>query len=193
MTANILNIQKIKRMLLLTIGVMTAIMGYYIWAYNRQKPQVEAERLGTVPDADVVVKNFEVVETFNDRVLWSLRAKGAEVYSAQKETYLRGVEADFFDENDKNLHLISDSGKKDDASGLIVVSGNVQATSIQEGIVLKTDELKYDMATKKIFTDKHVIIERGNTITEGDGLRSDIDLRRAKILSNIKTSFNPTE
>jgi LPS export ABC transporter protein LptC len=193
MTANILNIQKIKRMLLLTIGVMTAIMGYYIWAYNRQKPQVEAERLGTVPDADVVVKNFEVVETFNDRVLWSLRAKGAEVYSAQKETQLSGVEADFFDENGKNLHLISDHGKKDDGAGIIVVSGNVQATSIQEGIVLKTDELKYNMATKKIFTDKHVIIERGNIITEGDGLRSDIDLRKAKILSNIKTSFIPTE
>jgi LPS export ABC transporter protein LptC len=193
MTANILNIQKIKRMLLLTIGVMTAIMGYYIWIYNRQKPQVEAERLGTVPDADVVVKNFEVVETFNDRVLWSLRAKVAEVYSAQKETQLSGVEADFFDENGKNLHLISDYGKKDDASGIIVVSGNVQATSIQEGIVLKTDELKYNMATKKIFTDQHVIIERGNTITEGDGLRSDIDLRKAKILSNIKTSFIPTE
>jgi LPS export ABC transporter protein LptC len=193
MTANILNIQKIKRMLLLTIGVMTAVMGYYIWTYNRQKPQVEAERFPTVPDADVVVKNFEVVETFNDRVLWSLRAKGAEVYSAQKETHLKGVEADFFDENGKSLHLVSDYGKKDDQSGLIVVSGNVQATSIQEGIVLKTDELKYNMATKKIFTNKHVIIERGNIITEGDGLRSDIDLRKAKILSNIKTSFIPTE
>jgi len=48
-----------------------------------------------VPDADVVVKNFEVVETFNDRVLWSLRAKGAEVYSAQKERILKGSKPTF--------------------------------------------------------------------------------------------------
>ena len=193
MTYNILNIQKIKRMLLVITGLMILVMGAYITWYNINNPNLRPDRIPVVPDADVVVKNFEVVETFNDRVLWSLRAKGAEVYSAQKETHLRGVEADFFDENGKSLHLVSDYGKKDDASGIIVVSGNVQATSIQEGIVLKTDELKYIMATKKIFTDQHVIIERGNIITEGDGLRSDIDLRRAKILSNIKTSFIPTE
>ncbi len=33
---NTLNIERIKRLLLIMIGVMAALMAYYIWWYNQQ-------------------------------------------------------------------------------------------------------------------------------------------------------------
>jgi LPS export ABC transporter protein LptC len=188
-----MNVEKIKRILLITIGVMTAIMGYYIWLYNMEKKAVKPEPIRDVTDADVVVNNFEVVETFNDRVLWILHAKVAEVYSSRKETRLKDVEVDFFDENGKSMHLISDYGVKDDQTGNIIASGNVQATAIQEGSILKTEELIYNAETRKITSEKHVIIEKGAMITEGDGLESDLHLTETKVLRNIMTFFILTE
>jgi len=188
-----MNIERIKRLLLITIGVMVVIMGYYIWLHIDGSGPVKPQPIEDVPDADVVVSDFEVSETFHDRTLWVLHAKVAEVYSAHQETRLKDVEVDFFDENGKSMHLISDYGVKDDQTGNIVLSGNVQASAIYEEITLKTDELFYNAETGKITSDKHVIIERGSMVTEGEGLESDLSLEKARILRDIKTHFSMEE
>jgi LPS export ABC transporter protein LptC len=182
-----MKVERIKRMLLVTIGVMIVIMGIYILIYK--PPIVEPEPIGDISDADVVVTDFEVSETFHDRLLWELHAKVAEVYSDRQETQLEGVEFDFFDEHGKSMHLISNYGVKDDQTGDITLSGNVQARALHEGTTLKADEVFYNAATGKITSDKHVIIERGNMVTEGEGLESDLSLKKARILRDIKTYF----
>jgi LPS export ABC transporter protein LptC len=185
-----MKIARIKQMLLVTIVVMVVIMGYYIRKYPPNI--VEPESIKEVPNADVVVSDFEVSESFHDRVLWELHADIAEVYSDRQETQLEGVEFDFFDEQgNKSMHLISDYGVKDDLTGDITLSGNVQASALYEGTTLKADELFYNAETGKITSDTHVIIERGNIVTEGEGLESDLSLKKARILRNIKTYFTP--
>lgn len=183
-----MKVARIKQMLLMTIGVMVVIMGYYIWKYP-PIDRVEPEPIENVPDADIVVSDFEVFETFHDRVLWELRAKVAKVYNDRQETHLEDVEFDFFDERGKSMHLVSDYGVRDDQTGSFTLSGNVQAKALHEGTTLKADELFYDAATGKITSDKHVIIERGNMVTEGEGLESDLSLKKARILRDIKTYF----
>ena len=187
------NIEKIKRLLLITIGLMAVMIGYYIWLHiqTTEGTKVKPEPIGKVSDADVVVQDVELVEYVNDQVLWNLHAKEAEVHNALKQTRLEGVAVDFFDEQGKSLHLISDYGLKDDQTGNIKAYCNVQADAVREGITLKTDELVYTAATGKITSDKHVIMERGNIITEGDGLESDLSLKKARILRDIKTYFTP--
>jgi len=189
----IVNVDKLKRLLLITIGVMAAMIVYYIWAYNLKKPEVKPEPISDVTDADVVVNDFEVVEMVGDRVLWILRAKFAEVYSDEKETRLQDVEVDFFDEAGKSVHLVSDQGIKDDDTGNIIATGNVRATDLQKGIVLRTEELMYNASTKRITSDSHVVIERGTMVTQGEGLDSDVHLKEAKILRDVVTSFTPAQ
>jgi LPS export ABC transporter protein LptC len=189
-----MKIARIKQMLLVTIGVMVVTMGIYIYIYIHETDNVKPVPILDVPKADIVVSDFEVSETFHDRVLWELHADVAEVYSARQETQLKDVEFDFFDEQgNKSMHLISDYGVKDDQTGNITLSGNVQASALHEGTTLKADELFYTAETGKITSDTHVMIERGNIITEGEGLESDLSLKKARILRDVKTYFTPEE
>jgi LPS export ABC transporter protein LptC len=186
------HIEKIKRLLLVTIGVMLASMAFYVWKFNTEKDTVATpismDELSS--DADVLASNVELTEIVNERILWTLQAKQAKVYNERKETWLKDVEVEFYDDTgQKSLHLVSDEGTKSDKSGNVVATGNVQATSFVEGIRLKTSELMYDAGINKIVSDKHVIIERGNLITSGDGLESNLSLTEAKILRNVTTSF----
>lgn len=184
-----MNVEKIKRLLLLALAVMATMVSYYIWAHNQKGDIILPQATSGTSNADVVVQNVKLVEYVNDQVLWELRAKAGEVLSAQKQTRLTGVEVDFFDDQGKNMHLISDSGLRDDQTNNLLATGNVQANAIRKGITLKTTELRYHAATGKITSDQHVIIEQGRLVTEGDGLESDLSLEKAKVLRNIKTYF----
>lgn len=185
-------IEKIKRGLLVLIGLMTVMMGYYIWRHNTlDKTEVKPISIGYLEnDADVLVSDVELTEIANEQILWTLEAKEAKVYNARKETKLREIEVDFYDEaGQKSMHLVSDRGLKDDKTGNVIASGNVQAISFVEGVTLKTSELMYDAKRKKIVSDEHVIIERGNLITSGEGLESNLSLTEARVLRNVTTSF----
>ncbi len=186
------HIDKVKRLLLVTIVVMLGCMAYYVWVFNTKKRSVATpvSMQDFSSDADVLAAHVELTELVGERILWTLQAKQAKVYNRRKETWLEDVEVDFYDENgQKSLHLVSDEGTKSDKSGNVVARGNVRATSFVEGVTLKTSELIYDASIDKIVSDKHVIIERGNLITSGDGLESNLSLTDAKILRNVTTSF----
>ena len=84
-----MRITRIKQMLLVTIGVMVVTMGIYIYIYINETVEIKPVPIPDVPEADVVVSDFEVSESFHDRVLWELHADVAEVYSARQETNSR--------------------------------------------------------------------------------------------------------
>ncbi len=184
-----MSVEKIKQLLLMTIGVMILAMGYHIWRYRNEQKSIPPQVIPIETNADVVVKDVELTETSGTRIFWKLRAKKAEVYTSSKETRLEDIEVDFFDEQgQKSMHLVSDSGVKDDHTGNITASGNVQASAYQEGITLKTSELIYDAKANLMTSEKHVVIERGNIVTSGEGLESDLSLSEARILRNVTTS-----
>lgn len=194
----VMNIERMKRLLLITMGIMVALMGYYIWDYNRKNRGVEMkpllpEKLASDPVVpNVVVNNVNLTETSAERILWTLHAKEARVYSSLKETRLKDVEVHFFDEQgEKSLFLTSEQGIKDDNTGNIIASGNVRVTSLQKEATLKTNQLIYEANQQMIRTDEdeHVIIEQGEIITSGYGLESDLSLSKPRILRDVTTSF----
>lgn len=189
-----ITIEKIKRLLLVTIGLMVAMMIYYIWRYNTEdKGKIEPVHMQhQEEDANFVVTDVELTEMVEDRILWILEAKEAKMYNTdtRKEVLGKDVTVDFFDEiGQKSMHLVADRGVKENETGNVIAAGNVQATSLIENITLKTSELIYDASINKIVSDKHVIIERGGLIMSGDGLESNLSLTEAKILRNVTTSF----
>lgn len=191
-----IDIARIKQGLLVTIGLMVAVMGFYIWSYNQNgsnevKP---AERVSNVTNADVIVHDVELVEYLHERILWNLQAKEASVYSTTKETRLQDVAIDFFDDvGQKSMYLTSDSGTKNDLTGDLLASGNVRANALADGITLETEELAYTAETERITSDKRVRITKDNIITEGDGLTSDLHLDNVDIYQNVVTILTPTE
>ncbi len=184
-------VDTMRHMLVVGMVAMFAVMGYYIWQYNTVKPSaITPAPVKTVSDADVIVHGVELVEYVHERTLWNLWADEASIYSATKKTYLQDVSADFFDTAGvKSLHVISDTGEKDDLSGDITASGNVEADAIAEGVHLKTDELHYNAETQLITSETHVLLIRDNVITEGEGLKSDMHLSNVRILRDVKTAL----
>lgn len=191
-------IEKLRHALAIGTLIMAVVMGYSIWRYNARRPdRVQPTPVTTVSDADVVVHGVELVEYVHERTLWNLWADEASVYSATKTTHLRTIAADFYDEDGvKSLHLTSDSGVKNDLTGTITASGNVEADALEAGAHLTTDELVYDAATQTISSDTHVELTRANMITAGHGLKTDVHLNRVRILRQVETRLampDPTE
>ena len=189
-----LNIENIKRVLLVFIGLIIITMGYYIWLFN--KGEIHQEKVPVLDTtADVVATDFTVSEKSLERTLWKLRAKEAEVYNAEKKTRLKDVEVKFFNEDGKNILLTSDRGLKDDETGNIIAAGNVRVISLHENTTLKTEELIYDAARQKIRTDedRYVIIEQEDVVISGYGLESDLSLSKPRILRDITTSYTVEE
>lgn len=183
-------VEKTRSLLVVGMAAMFVVMGYYVWEYNhaRKPDRVQPAPVKTVSEADVVVHGVELVEYVHERTLWNLRADEASMYSATKVTHLRNVAADFFDPTGvKSLHVISDSGMKDDVSGNITASGNVEAEALVEGIYLKTDELGYDAKTQFITSPTRVVLTKDNVITRGEGLKTDIHLNNVHILRDVET------
>lgn len=187
-------VERIKRLLLATIGVMIVGMGCYIWVYRAERRTVKPEQHEQVPDADVSAQDVEVKYLSHDRVLWHLFAKEALVNNATKETRLASIAVDFFDElGMKSLHVVSDRGTKDDQQGNLVATGNVQATAIAKAITLKSEELQYTVQTGLVTSSQHVEIQRNNLVAEGDEFESDLNMRNIRILRNVRTTLTVPE
>lgn len=140
------------------------------------KPKIISIKTRELPDQ----------ESFNSKVVFSdsgivkaiLRAGHIAVYSSKNETLLDGgIVVDFYDrEGNHTSVLTADRGRVDDITQDLYAFGNVIARS-DSGVVLKTEELKWVNARRKIVTDKYVEITSPTEEIKGYGLESDQSLK----------------
>ncbi len=100
----------------------------------------------------------------------------------------QSVVVDFFDKEGRHTSKItSDSGFVEESGNFMTAKGNVKAVS-DSGIVLLSEELKWDKDSEKIYTDKFVTIySEGDTIN-GYGFESDQEIRKWKIIKPVGTT-----
>jgi len=167
--------EKIFRSLLLSVLIM---FSFELVSCSDQsvKPKVISIKTRELPDQ----------ESFNSKVVFSdsgivkaiLRAGHIAVYSSRNETLLdNGIEVDFYDRDGNHTSVLTaDRGKVDDVTQDLYAFGNVIARS-DSGVVLKTEELKWVNARRKIVTDKYVEITSPTEEIRGYGLESDQSLK----------------
>ncbi len=97
-----------------------------------------------------------------------------------------GIYVEFFDKG-KNPKAILTSNYaifyKD--KNLYKISGKVIVDNKDQGKKLSTEELFWSPINKKIYTDKHILIETPNEIIEGNGLDADQDFSSYSIRNPI--------
>jgi len=140
------------------------------------KPKVISIKTRELPDQ----------ESFNSKVVFSdsgivkaiLRAGHIAVYSSRNETLLdEGITVDFYDrDGNYTSTLTANKGRVDDITQDLYAFGNVVARST-DGVVLKTEELKWVNNRRKIVTDKYVEITSPTEEIRGYGLESDQSLK----------------
>lgn len=94
----------------------------------------------------------------------------------------QGVYVEFFDEKkDPKAVLTSNYAIFYKEQNLYKISGKVVIDNKRDGKKMSTEELYWSPATKKIYTDKFLIIETANEIIKGEGMDATQDFASYKI------------
>ena len=57
---------------------------------------------------------------------------------------------------------------------------------------LKTEQLRWIAASRRLQTDQPVTITRGTLVSRGRGMEAETDLERVRIFQNITSQLGPT-
>lgn len=122
-----------------------------------------------------------VTVTFSDSntVKARLYASVGRVFEAELKTTMSGpVTVDFFDRDNHQpvARLTSDSCVIDDRTKNMTAIGHVRIVSLRRDLTLTTDELSWVEATRRIRTEREVLIETPAEKINGVGFESNQDL-----------------
>jgi LPS export ABC transporter protein LptC len=99
-------------------------------------------------------------------------------YTNQNKVFPDSVNIDFYSpEGGLMTHLRADSGRYDHIANVYIVIGNVKVNKVDENKILTTSQLNWSPVTKKVFTDKSLVVRdfRTSEITNAVGMDADQD------------------
>ncbi len=117
---------------------------------------------------------------------WTVKGNFADIFS--DVVYLKDITANMYGDKD-NLCLVADKGKYDKTKSIIYLQDNVVATT-DSGARLKTDSLELQQDRQLVKTDDRVAIDRENTLTTAKGLRAKPDLKRVRLVRDVKVDIS---
>lgn len=142
----------------------------------------------------ISLKQVHMMETREGSTLWEIRADQVEVDEREGLTILtRGadpIRIAFFSPQGKatceaNRATLDLKTKDVSLEGKVVVRS-------EQGMELRTEQLRWAAATRRLQTDQAVTISRGGLVSRGQGMEAETDLERVRIFQNITSQLQPT-
>ena len=133
------------------------------------------------------MKEAEILYSDSGKVKMKLTGPHLDTYSGDKPyiEFPKGVNVLFYDDSMKvNSRLKADYGIRYEKEGKMEVKRNVEVINIKNE-KLNTEDLIWEEAKDKIYTDAFVKITTKDEVMYGDGLESNQDFTKYKI-KNIK-------
>lgn len=141
----------------------------------------------------VSLQQVHMIETRDGSKLWEVRADQVEVNERQGFTVLtriaRPIQIAFYSSQGQ-VTCVADRATLDLTTKDVRLEGGVVARS-EQGMELKTEQLRWIAASRRLETDQAVTIVRGNLVTRGRGMEAETDLERVRILQNITSQLQP--
>ena len=142
----------------------------------------------------ISLQQVHMIETREGAKLWEVRAQQAEVNEREGVTVLtRGVkpiEIAFYSSQGQAT-CVANRATLDLKTKDVRLDGSVVARSDQ-GMELKTEQLRWIAASRRLQTDQPVTITRGTLVSRGRGMEAETDLERVRIFQNITSQLGPT-
>lgn len=121
-------------------------------------------------------ENITTIYSDSGHTKLKLQAPVQLLLQSNDREFPQGIYVEFFDEKkDPKAILTSNYAIFYKNENLYKISGNVVVDNKREGKKLKTEELFWSPATKKIYTEKHLTIQTGNEVVEGVGMDANQD------------------
>lgn len=103
---------------------------------------------------------------------WSLNADRAQFYDAQNQVRLYNPVLIYNKEGVQDNTLKAKEGWFDINKNLIVMQGDVQISSLSQGIKIRTSEVFYDTQKKEAWAITPIKMTRGKTLLEAQGFKA---------------------
>lgn len=153
--------------------------------YTACKKQVhDAEVFKPYSGPLAVMEKVHMLYSDSAIVKVELNADKQEEYFNGDRVFPEGMYLQFFDNDGTvNATLTSNQAKYTKQTGIYTVWGNVIITGVKEYKKINTEELNWNPATRKVYTEKFVRIETREEILTGNGLDATQDFKYYKILN----------
>jgi LPS export ABC transporter protein LptC len=152
----------------------------------------EPNRAG-IASPSISLQQVHMIETREGSKLWEIRADQVEVNERQGFTVLTSVNHPIqiaFYSSQGQATCVADRATLDLTTKDVRLDGGVVARS-EQGVELKTEQLRWIAASRRLQTDQAVTITRGNLISRGRGMEAETDLERVRVFQNITSQVGP--
>lgn len=165
-------------------------------ALRRERGALGAAPAPPAPPApEVMLRKIHMVETREGVRLWELWADRAEVHEREGYTIL------FRERRPVQITLYSSQGQLTCTANRATVDLRTKNVRLEGGIVarsdqgteLRTDELRWLAASRRLQTDRPVTVSRGGLVSRGRGLEAETDLEQVRIFQNITSQLGSPE
>jgi LPS export ABC transporter protein LptC len=145
------------------------------------------ESVGPAPStADLQIKEVDLEEEAKG-VRWRLKAEQALMYDQAGQTQLRKLVASIH-QRQRTWTIVGDEGDFDRSTNNVEIRRNVVVTS-DDGLRLETGVLRWDAATKRLWTDSEVTLTRNGSTVRGTGLEVRVDEEATTIGGPVRATF----
>jgi LPS export ABC transporter protein LptC len=160
---------------LFPVGYLSALItAILLFSCEGDKNKVGEEYKGPVE----TVSNIEFKFSEQGRQKIMMKTPKSLTYLNQNKVFPDTINIDFYGPDGALItHLRADSGRFDHVANVYVVIGNVKVNKVDENKILTTSELKWSPATRKVSTEKALVVRdfRTSEVTNAVGMDADQD------------------
>ena len=146
-----------------------------------------------VSSGGISLQQVHMIETRDGAKLWEIRADQVEVNERDGVTILtrvaRPTQIAFYS-TQGHATCVADRATLDLKTKDVQLEGGVVARS-EQGMELRTEQLRWIAASRRLETDQAVTVKRGTLVSQGRGMEAETDLERVRILQNITSQVRP--
>ncbi len=133
---------------------------------------------GEIPQE--ILRDFEMQDIRDGIRAMTLKSDEGKIYDTLQQTDLDRPLVTFYKKGRLSSRLSAPQGRVFMKTHDVDAWGGVQVVSTDSS-TLTTDKLHYNAQTRKIITHDHVRLEKPDSVTEGEGLETDPELKDIKI------------
>jgi LPS export ABC transporter protein LptC len=161
--------KKKTKFVLVSILFLAAVLGGGMVFFSLNKPNPETV-LKILPDnVDLQIRNFHYTEVGDENWKWEIDADTAEYVKKDNLAYFDNVKMRIIDSNGKIITLTGKKGRLNTETKSALISGNVLVET-ENGDQIRTENLNFADAEKKVFTGDPVEFTNGRLTIKGIGL-----------------------
>lgn len=151
-------------------------------ACNSDKAQTPSEIGPQQQATKVIISQNQSAQ--ND---WTLSADKAEFYDAQNQVRLYNPVLVYSKEGSQDSTIKAKEGWYDISKNLIIMSENVQISSLAQAIKINTKEIFYDTDKKESWSITPIKMKRGKTSLTAQGFRANQDFSQIELFKQKTT------